>query len=649
MPNHSAPSAGDLQPVTLPGVEDLDGWNAFLDEQVLGGLERTKALIDVLRGSAPGDPATLPRWNDVHVVLGNAFAVAGLLSQVHPDAALRERAEGYEQQLHELRTALMLDPEVYAVLEAAPTDGLPDGADRVLEDALLAFRRSGVDRDEKTRDRLRELSARGSDLGQAFSRNIRDGAGETRVPASALAGLPADYVESHPVAEDGTVTITTGYPDTNPFLMFSADREARHAVMHTFLNIGWPDNDPVLHDLLAVRDEQARLLGYASWPDYDAEEKMIGTGAAIAEFVERVAQDATASAERDAAVLLERARQDHPDLERLDVADARYYGEVVRREQYDVDGQAVRAYFDSGRVRQGLLDVTGRLFGLEYLPVDAPSWHAEVASYDVVLVETGERLGRIHLDLHPRSGKYNHAAQFDLVRGVAGRQLPEGVLVCNFGRTRMDHSEVVTLFHEFGHLLHHVLAGRHPWVRFSGVATEWDFVEAPSQMLEEWAWDHGVLAGFAVDADGTPIPEALVERMRAAEEFGKGYYARTQMYYAAVSYRFHAELPDDLTARSRELSDRYAVWGQVPDTHFHCGFGHLEGYGSGYYTYMWSLVIAKDLFSAFDAGDLFAPEVATRYRDTVLAAGGSRDAADLVEEFLGRPYDNRAFTAWLES
>ena len=480
MPTDSAPAAGDLQPVTLPAVDDLDGWNDFLDQQVLGGLQRTRERVEALRATAPGDPASLPRWNDVHVDLGNAFAVAGLLSQVHPDAPLRERAEGYEQQLHELRTSLMLDPEVYAVLEAAPTDGLPDGAERVLEDALRSFRRSGVDRDEKTRARLRELSARGSDLGQAFSRNIRDGAGETRVPASALEGLPADYVESHPVAEDGTVTITTGYPDTNPFLMFSADREARHAVMHTFLNIGWPDNDPVLADLLKTRDEQARLLGYDSWPDYDAEEKMIGTGAAIAEFVDRVARDATASAERDAAVLLERARQDHPDLERLDVADARYYGEVVRREQYDVDGQAVRAYFDSGRVRQGLLDVTGRLFGLEYLPVDAPSWHAEVATYDVVLVETGERLGRIHLDLHPRPGKYNHAAQFDLVRGVAGRQLPEGVLVCNFGRTRMDHSEVVTLFHEFGHLLHHVLAGRHPWVRFSGVATEWDFVEAPS-------------------------------------------------------------------------------------------------------------------------------------------------------------------------
>ncbi|WP_300601133.1 M3 family metallopeptidase, partial [uncultured Nocardioides sp.] len=307
MPTDSAPAAGDLQPVTLPAADDLDGWNDFLDQQVLGGLQRTRERVEALRATAPGDPASLPRWNDVHVDLGNAFAVAGLLSQVHPDAALRERAEGYEQQLHELRTSLMLDPEVYAVLEAAPTDGLPDGAERVLEDALRSFRRSGVDRDEKTRARLRELSARGSDLGQAFSRNIRDGAGETRVPVSALEGLPADYVESHPVAEDGTVTITTGYPDTNPFLMFSADREARHAVMHTFLNIGWPDNDPVLADLLKTRDEQARLLGYDSWPDYDAEEKMIGTGAAIAEFVDRVARDATASAERDAAVLLERA------------------------------------------------------------------------------------------------------------------------------------------------------------------------------------------------------------------------------------------------------------------------------------------------------------------------------------------------------
>jgi len=230
---------------------------------------------------------------------------------------------------------------------------------------------------------------------------------------------------------------------------------------------------------------------------------------------------------------------------------------------------------------------------------------------------------------------------------VLNRQLPEGVLVCNLPRGLMDHRDVVTLFHEFGHLMHHVLAGRHEWVRFSGVATEWDFVEAPSQMLEEWAWDAHVLQGFATDADGTPIPGDLVRRMRAAEEFGRGFLARTQMFYAALAYRFHLERPEDRVARMLELYDAYSLVQPLPDTHFVTSFGHLSGYGSAYYTYMWSLVIAKDLFTAFDPDDLFAAEVATRYRDRVLAPGGSKAAAELVEDFLGRAYNTDAFTAWL--
>jgi thimet oligopeptidase len=374
---------------------------------------------------------------------------------------------------------------------------------------------------------------------------------------------------------------------------------------------------------------------------------MIGEGSRIPKFIDEIAAASGAAGRREIDELLDRARTQGEE-EVIDFANWRHHVEALKRERFGVDAQEVRRYFDFAKVRQGLLDVTGRLFGLVYTQVDVPTWHPDVTSYDVALAENGERLGRIHLDLHPRARKYNHAAQFTLVPGVLGRQLPEGVLVCNFSRGLMDPDHVVTLFHEFGHLMHHVLAGRHEWVRFSGVATEWDFVEAPSQMLEEWAWDPDVLSSFATDADGTPIPEDLVVRMRAAEEFGRGFLARTQMAYAAVSYWFHQERPVDLTAGLVELMERYSLIALVPDTHFHAGFGHLEGYTSAYYTYMWSLVIAKDLFSAFDPDDLFEPEVARRYRDTVLAAGGSRDAADLVEDFLGRPYDNRAFTAWLE-
>jgi len=186
-------------------------------------------------------------------------------------------------------------------------------------------------------------------------------------------------------------------------------------------------------------------------------------------------------------------------------------------------------------------------------------------------------------------------------------------------------------------------------VRFSGVATEWDFVEAPSQLLEEWAWDAGVLSTFARDAGGRPIPADLVDRMRQADDFGKGFDARTQMFYAAMSYTLHTEQVADLTEATAQLQERYSMFPYIPGTHMAASFGHLEGYSSEYYTYMWSLVIAKDMFSAFDPEDLFAPQVARRYREAVLEPGGSRDAADLVAAFLGRPYSFEAFSTWLAS
>jgi len=206
---------------------------------------------------------------------------------------------------------------------------------------------------------------------------------------------------------------------------------------------------------------------------------------------------------------------------------------------------------------------------------------------------------------------------------------------------------VVTLFHEFGHLVHHVLAGRQRYARFSGVATEWDFVEAPSMLLEHWAWDADVLAGFARDEDGTPIPRELVERMRAADRFGKALFVRTQGFYAALAYLLHRDRPRDLLAATVETQRRYDLIAYLDGTHFYASFGHLAGYTSAYYTYLWSLVIAKDLFARFDAVDLLDPAIARRYRDEILAPGGSRDAADLVESFLGRPYSFDAFESWL--
>ena len=647
MSDQSAPT-----PLSLP--YDDAGWLAWLSDHCGGGLDQARHLVDALKGSPPSAPdRRLDAWNDVEIAMKRA-ASAGLVAQVHPDESVRSHAEDVVQAASRLATDLVLDRDLYRVFEQI--DGragdLDDGAARTLSHTLRDFRRAGVNLDDATRERVRVIAERETALGQEISRNSRDSVLTVRLDPSQLRGLPPDYVQAHPVGSDGRVAITTDYPDVYPFLMFAEDATARREVMLAFNNRAWPENDPLLVELLALRAEQAQLLGYDSWPDYDAEVKMIGDGAAIARFIDEISAAAEDPGRRDRDVLLQRLRRDEPTAAAIDRADTTYYAELIRREQYAVDSQQVRTYFDFAKVRAGLLDITGRLFGLQYTAVDVAVWHDDVTAYDVSA--DGERLGRIYLDLHPRTGKYKHAAQFDLVTGIGGRQLPEGALVCNFPTGLMEHRDVVTLFHEFGHLVHHVLAGRQPWARFSGVATEWDFVEAPSQMLEEWAWSADVLRTFATNAEDEPIPAELVEKMRAADEFGKGYLARTQMFYAAVSYWLHrGQQPQpeggdrDLTAEVRRLQSAYDLFPYIEGTHFHAAFGHLTGYSSAYYTYMWSLVIAKDMFSRFDPDNLLATDVARQYRDKVLAPGGSRDAADLVADFLGRPYSTAAFHRWL--
>ncbi len=640
----TAPSAP--APVALPTADVAQDW---LAARATTGLDRARRLVAELKEAPPGDAlATLKAWNDVDIALGSVSSPASLFAEVHPDEAVRERADLAGQEVQKLSTELGLDRELFEVFAALDPAGLDADATRFLDKTLRDFRRSGVDRDEPTRERIRAINERLTVLAQEFSKNIRNGVKSIQVAPERLAGMPQDWLDAHPADAAGLVTVTTDYPDAVPLRTFCADAEARRELTMAFLTVGWPANDALLHELFELRHELAQLLGYATWADYDAEVKMIKEGSAIPVFIEKIADAALASGQRDREVVLARMRTDVPDATTIDSADLAYYANVVSKEQLEVDAQLVRTYLDFTKVRAGLLEVTGRLFGLRYEPAtDAVVWDEAVAAYDVYRADGDEPLGRIYLDLHPREGKYKHAAQFDLVTGVAGRQLPEGVLVCNFSRGLMEHDHVVTLFHEFGHLVHHVLAGHQEWFRFSGVATEWDFVEAPSQMLEEWAWDAEILQTFATNAAGEPIPADLVGRMRKADDFGKGYLARTQMFYAAMSYWFHTERPADITARTRELQAQYSLFPYIEGTHMPCSFGHLEGYSSAYYTYMWSLVIAKDLFSAFDRSNMFDAQVAGRYRDRVLARGGSKDAADLVADFLGRPYTFDAYAAWL--
>jgi len=624
-------------------------------EECLAGLRRAKELRPTVISSARSIEQTLALYNELLMAASCTNALAGLMSEVHPDEAIRDAARECEQDVSRFYSDLALDRDMYDALAAVDVSGSDLDTQRFLEHTLRDYRRAGVDKPPEVRERLKQIDEELTRLGQQFSKNISEDvrAIEIKDPAR-LAGLPPDFIAAHPPDANGTIRITTDYPDYNPFMTYAADDELRRELYIKFRSRADQQNEAVLRDILKLRAEKSGLLGYRDWADYITADKMIQNGDRAAEFIERVWKLAWPRAEQDYAELLRQLRAIKPNASEVADWQKVWLENLVKKERYEVDASEVRQYFPYERVLAGLLEITSEIFEIEYVAVrDTQPWHASVLVYDVM--RAGNKLGRIYLDMHPRDGKYKHAAQFPLKDGVRGVQLPEGVLVCNFpqpttGTALMEHDDVVTMFHEFGHLMHHVLGGHQRWITQSGVATEWDFVEAPSQMFEEWAWSYETLARFARHHEtGAVIPKELVDKMRRADKFGLGTATVQQIFYAAISLGFHRANPDalDQLGEVQRLQKRYTPFTYVPGTRFHASFGHLVGYSAMYYTYQWSLVIAKDLLTPFEQKGLMAKDVTRAYRDKVLAPGGSRDAADLVREFLGRDYDFAAYERYL--
>lgn len=622
--------------------------------------ELQAAAASITRLKSASGPRTLANTFDplqeYNIHIDRLLNRAGLFQEVHPDSSVREVAQQMVQRGSKLVSEVDTDPAVYAALKAVDVSGQDEGTRFLALKALRDFRRSGVDKDEETRARLRKLSDERVLYEQKFDLNISADKSTIEMDPKDLDGLPEDYIKGHPVGAGGKVTLTTSYPDIYPFLTYARSTSARQAYQKLFQNRAYPANLGELDTLLQKRQDYASLLGYPSWAAYYIETNMIGSDTAVATFLDRLAAVSKARTAKDLASLLERKRKDDPTATRVNYWEGAYYSELVKREQYKFDAQEVRPYFEYNRVKNGVLGITAKMFGVEYRKVRVPVWHPSVETYDVF--EGGKKLGRFYLDMHPRANKFSHAANFQMVSGVKGRQYPEACLVCNFPDAHgkepalMEHDDVETFFHEFGHLLHHIFGGQQRWIANSGIATEQDFVEAPSQMLEEWVWDPAVLQTFAKHyKTGEPIPTEMVQRMREARDFGKGIVVSQQLYYAGLSLNLHNRDPKGMStdAVMQEQSGRYSPWEYVPGTHMQCSFGHLSNYSAVYYTYQWSLAIAKDMFSAFKGHDLLSSETATRYRKTILAAGGSAPAAELVRKFLGRDFGVKAYEDYLNN
>lgn len=617
-----------------------------------------RMLDDVVRVKGRRTVAnTLRPFDELSNLVGQVALQGQLLFNVHTVAAVRDAANKAYLAADSLFTEISLNRGLYDAFVALDVSHADEETRYAVFKILRDFRRAGVDRDEATRTKIKALNDEISEIGTTFDRNINEDVRSIQLlDVGELEGLPADYIARH-APKDGKITITTAYPDALPIFQYAKWPDVRRRLQREFLDRAYPKNLEVLSRLLEKRYELARLLGHEHYAAYVTEDKMIGSAKAAAEFVDKVKAAADLRVKRDYDVLLERKRKDMPNATGVDPWDANYYMERVRAEQYAFDSQEIRPYFQFEKVRDGLFDITGKLFGLRYRRVrGVPVWHESVEVYDVY--EGRVRRGRFYLDLHPREGKYSHAAEFSIMTGLRGIQLPQAALVCNFpdprtsvGPALMEHTDVETFFHEFGHLLHAILSGRTKWIKTSMEGIEWDFVEAPSQMLEEWARRYESLVRFARHhATGQPIPKDLVDRMERAQAVARGLWVTRQDFFAALSLAYYSRDPEglDTTELAKELNARYHPVPWYEGTHFQCNFGHLNGYSAVYYTYLWSLVIAKDLFSRFAQGKtILDPKMSRRYQKAILEAGSVRPAAKMVREFLGRGMRFGAFQAWL--
>ncbi len=676
------PAAAETTSPSAPPIQDqLHIWsglataaaaNAWVEHHLAASRAAIAQLVAVTAARTIDN--TLVPYDRACWHLRMAGAQSGVMFMVHPLADVRDAAQQLSQVIGAEAVALSLNRDVYqalADLNASLDATTADPATLYyLDRALLSYRLSGVDKDEPTRNRIRALADKMTALSMTFSRTVQDDVRKIPVDnPDDLNGLPADYLTRHGVAEsdghltaDAPVVLTTDPPEMAPVMTYAISPQLRRRMYLAYNDRAYPANQQVLLDLLTAREEMATLLGFRSWADLATVDQMMGSAAHMRTFLNEVEAASLETAKREFAELEAFVRERDPNALPLTLSDARFWEEQYRRSRFDFDSQSVRPYFPYEQVEAGILSTAGKLFGVTFARDDnATVWAPSVKAFNVLDNDPAssthnQPIGRIYLDMHPREGKSKWFSECSLVSGVLNHQLPEASLVCNFPQPTdtdpglLQYSDVVTCFHEFGHLMHEVLGGRQRWAGQSGISTEGDFVEVPSQMLEEFFEDPNLVRTFARHYQtGEPIPYDVFARMIQASAHGRALATLTQVMYATYSLETHDKTAADLDLDTllRAGYDRFSRYEFVDGNRMYAAFTHLVGYTSNYYTYLYDKVMALEFFEQFDPKNLIEGPTALRYRREVLEPGGSKPASELVKAFLGREVSMSALKQWI--
>ncbi len=589
---------------------------------------------------------------------GDALGMSGFLSYVSTDKNFRDTVHELEMKTSQYMVDVATRRDVYkAIREYTDTNPqLGPVEAKLVKEMLIGFKNSGLELNDEDLETFKKLNKQKAEYVIQFDKNVQEYKDPLAVTKEQLKGLGEDYIGKLEKTEDGKFLVTLDYPDYVPFMLNADDEQARRELEYKYNRRGGEENVKLLENTVTLRREIAHLLGYKTHADLKLERRMAKNPQTVFSFLKDLQKKLKPlGKQEDKQMIAYKNEKTGKKSRTLYPWESGYWSNKYRKEHLDLDSEKIKEYFPSQHVIDGMLSLFGGVFGISFEPVNIPTWHPDVKAFKIKDAADGHLIAYFYMDLYPREGKYKHAACFDLVNGEEKEdgswQVPFVAIVANLNKPSADtpsllkHGEVETLFHEFGHVLHNALT-KSKYGAFAGTSVSWDFVEAPSQLLERWAWNPEVLKKISKHyKTGEPLPDDLIKRMIAAKNFGAGGAYLRQNFFAQYDMTLHtAPKTLDSTKLYFDLTKKIRALPLTKNTIPQAAFGHIMGgYDAGYYGYLWSEVIAEDFFSEFEKNGIFNPQTGLKFRREILEKGGTLEEEELVRNFLGRPVNNQPF------
>lgn len=601
----------------------------------------------------------LERLSDLSI-LSQLLEVIELLS---PVKAMRDAAHDASIKISQALIDMFSDKKLYQAFKAyvegnAKNEDLNHEQRYFLEQAMIGFKRGGLELDDEMLERVKEVKKELTSLTLDFDKNIAEDNRTIELTKQELDGLPDDFIAALKLTSHGTYIVGIDYPSYFPVMQQATKSDTRKKMYHASNNRGYPANEELLKKIIAKRDELAQLLGYQSFAHYELAEQMVKSPERAQAFLDDLIKRADLKEEQEFQVLLKDLPEGVILTEdgKMQPWDFAFVQDRFKKRNFDIDEEKISEYFPVEETIKGLLSIYESFLSLRFEEAQIYGlWANDVRCLKVFEKDSGQLIGYLLLDLYPRANKYSHAAHATILASTYDKDnrpnTAISVIMANFPKGRgnkpplFKRDDVKTFFHEFGHAMH-ALLGRTHLASFAGTAVKRDFVELPSQMLEEWMWDRDILKLISSHYEtGQEMPDDLIDRILAMKHIATGAFVQRQGALSLLALDYFLEGANkDVRQIAQDVQSTIAKnIAYAPDTNFYASFGHLSGYGSKYYGYLWSRVFALDLFYEIKKHGLLDPVIGKRYIDKVIGRGGSDDPDNLLRDFLGREPNSDAF------